>query len=81
MSSAASARVVDETGEDVTSKFMKGAAETLKTALLTGAQEAYLKDRSPSCGVSLICRRGERIKGMGVTAAMLMKEGIKVTGF
>ena len=74
-------RVIDEAGEDVTAKFMKGAEETLRIALLTGAHEAYLKEKSPSCGSSLICRDNECVKGMGVTAALLVKEGLAVKGF
>lgn len=74
-------RVVDENGEDLTARFIKGAAATLKVAVLTGAREAYLKEKSPSCGASIICRQGERAKGMGVTAALLVKEGIGVKGF
>lgn len=73
--------VVDETGGDVTEEFLKGAAATLQIARLTGAREAYLKEKSPSCGSSLICRGSERVQGMGVTAALLVKEGIGVKGF
>ena len=73
--------VIDEAGEDVTTKFMKGAEETLRIALLTGAREAYLKEKSPSCGSSLICRDNDCVKGMGVTAALLVKEGMAVKGF
>ncbi len=36
---------------DVTSKFIKGAYETLKIAEAVGANIAILKARSPSCGV------------------------------
>ncbi len=70
--------VDDETGTDVTGYFIKGATETLKIAALTGAQEALLKEKSPSCGVSFI-RKGRRIvKGRGVCAAILEKNGIKI---
>jgi len=75
------ADVLDETGEDVTVKFVKGAMDTLQIARLCGAEEAFLKEKSPSCGVSLICRAGACVNGMGVTAALLMKEGITVKGF
>lgn len=78
---AGTADVIDETGADVTVKFMKGAMDTLQIARLCGAQEAYLKEKSPSCGTSLICRGGVCVNGMGVTAALLMKEGIAVKGF
>lgn len=75
------ADVFDETGADVTVKFVKGAMDTLQIARLCGAEEAFLKEKSPSCGVSLICRAGACVNGMGVTAALLMKEGITVKGF
>lgn len=74
-------RVMDEKGIDVTTKFIKGAEETLRIALLTGAKEAYLKEKSPSCASSLICRDNECVKGMGVSAALLVKEGLSVKGF
>jgi uncharacterized protein YbbK (DUF523 family) len=75
------AEVINETGADVTVKFIKGAMDTLQIARLCGAQEAYLKEKSPSCGTSLICRGGACVNGMGVTAVLLMKEGIAVKGF
>lgn len=75
------ARVVDDNGEDVTARFLKGAAETLRIALLTGASEAFLKEKSPSCGSSIICRDGRCEPGMGVTAALLSREGIAIKGF
>ena len=65
----------------MTVKFVKGAMDTLQIARLAGAEEAFLKEKSPSCGVSLIGRAGACVNGMGVTAALLMKEGIAVKGF
>lgn len=78
---AGTADVIDETGADVTLKFVKGAMDTLQIARLSGAREAYLKEKSPSCGSSIICRGTACVSGMGVTAALLMKEGIAVKGF
>lgn len=75
------AMVIDESGKDVTGPFMKGAHEVLKLARLTGASEALLKEKSPSCGVNLIYRDNKVIKGSGVTTALLKKEGIYVKGF
>ena len=74
------AKVMDEHGKDVTSNFIKGAEEVLRIARLTGAREAILKENSPSCGVNSISRDNARIKGKGVTAAMLEKAGMKVDG-
>ena len=46
-----------------------------------GITECVLKSRSPSCGVGIIYDgtfSGKRIEGNGVTAAMLIKHGIRV---
>ncbi len=77
---AGSSRVVDERGSDVTENLIKGAVEALKIARLAGATEAYLKERSPSCGVMTIKRGGMTVAGQGTTAALLKKNGLKVTG-
>ncbi len=69
-----------ETGEDITNKFIKGAQEVLKIAKLAGIKKAYLKDKSPSCGVTRVYVNGIIQKGKGVTTALLEKEGIKVEG-
>lgn len=73
--------VTDENGVDVTEKFIKGANETLKAARLWGAKTAFLKEKSPSCGVSTICSWDMCVKGSGVTAALLKKEGVELRGF
>jgi len=75
-----SSRVMDEHGRDVTALFIKGAKETLKKALSTGAAKAYLKEKSPSCGVRLISRNNETVSGAGVSAALLMENGIEIIG-
>ncbi|MEO2068603.1 MAG: DUF523 domain-containing protein [Desulfurobacteriaceae bacterium] len=67
---------------DVTENFLRGAKETLKLAkLLKGKIKAcILKEKSPSCGVKKIYRFEEDSlkEGMGVTAALLEKEGFKI---
>jgi uncharacterized protein YbbK (DUF523 family) len=78
---AGTADVTDETGAVMTAKFVKGAMETLQIARISGAREAFLKEKSPSCGSALICRDGSCVKGMGVTAALLAKEGMAIKGF
>ncbi|MCP3676813.1 MAG: DUF523 domain-containing protein [Deltaproteobacteria bacterium] len=75
-----SSRVITKNGEDVTSHFAKGAEEVLKIARLFDISEAILKEKSPSCGVTSISRKGDVVKGMGVTTALLMEEGIRVRG-
>lgn len=64
---------------DVSSKFLRGAEETLKIAEIFGVDKAILKSGSPSCGSEMIRREfGERSCGMGVTTALLRKNGIEV---
>lgn len=75
------ARVLTETGEDVTEHFLKGAREALRMAQLVHANEAILKERSPSCGSAIIYDgsfTGKKVPGHGVTAALLERHGIKV---
>jgi uncharacterized protein YbbK (DUF523 family) len=76
------AKVVNEKDADVTSQFIVGAFEVLRIAQSIGAQEALLTEKSPSCGCGLIFDgtfANKFVKGMGVTAALLEKNGIKVT--
>ncbi len=75
------AKVANSEGRDVTCKLVKGAYETLRIATLTGAKTAVLKARSPSCGCGSIydgtfSRR--IVGGNGVTAELLLRNGIKV---
>lgn len=75
------ARILGLENDDVTSKFIKGAYETLKIAEAVGATTAILKARSPSCGVSQIYDgtfSGTKKNGNGVTTQLLLSKGIKV---
>lgn len=75
------AQVGDSTGTDVTTAFLSGARTALDAALATGARLAVLKDGSPSCATTYIhdgSFRGQRDRGMGVTAAMLAHAGIRL---
>lgn len=75
------AKVITNNGIDVTEQFMKGANETLKIALDLNATMVILKERSPSCGSSMIYSgefNGNKRKGTGVTAALLKRNGIQV---
>lgn len=74
------AQVVAEDGTDVTEFFERGAQETLAIALRCGATRAVLKERSPSCGLTQVYIDGRLTDGMGVTAALLAREGIEVAG-
>ncbi len=73
--------VCTEQGKDVTAQFTKGAQEVLKMYKLLGCDMAILKSNSPSCGVTHIYDgsfQGKRIEGQGVTASLLLQEGIFV---
>lgn len=74
--------VINSDGEDVTSRFIAGAQAVLQIARLTGATEAFLKEKSPSCGMNCI-KNGDKedIAGSGVTAALLKEAGITIEGF
>ena len=70
-------------GRDVTENYMRGAKEALELCRIYGIKTAILKERSPSCG------KGEIYDGTfsgtltardGVTAELLISEGIRVIG-
>ena len=75
------AKVVDCEGNDVTEHYLKGAYEALKIAKQMDAQEAILKEKSPSCGSCWIYNgefKGLKKRGEGVTTALLRRHGYKV---
>ncbi|MFI2645199.1 DUF523 domain-containing protein [Streptomyces sp. NPDC018610] len=75
------ARVVDDTGRDVTARFLDGARSALERARQTGCAEALLMPRSPSCGRGAVYDgsfTGALTPGDGVTAALLERAGIAV---
>ena len=75
---AGTARVVTESGDDVTARYVRGAEEVLVLARAVGATRAILKDRSPSCGCRNVTLDGELRPGMGVAAALLARNGISI---
>jgi uncharacterized protein YbbK (DUF523 family) len=75
------AKVVEKSGRDVTELYIKGAYTTLEKALEINATMVVLKENSPSCGSLKIYNGefiGEKIGGMGVTSALLKRNGFKV---
>jgi uncharacterized protein YbbK (DUF523 family) len=72
------ARVINDRGEDVTAAFLKGAHQALALAKLVGAQKAFLKGRSPSCGLRTPYCEKDAGYGIGVTAALFLREGIEI---
>ena len=74
-------KVINKNNEDVTVQYKKGAEETLNLAKKLGIKQAILQPRSPSCGKGKIYSGkfdGTLINGNGITAELLMKNGIEV---
>ena len=74
-------RVVTNSGEDVTEQFQTGANIALELCKKNQVRFALLKESSPSCGRNTIYdgkHRGVKIEGLGLTAALLIKNGIQV---
>jgi len=75
------ARVFTNYGEDKTDVFLTGARDVLATARRYGARTAILKERSPSCGSSIIYDgsfSGKRVPCCGCTAAILFRAGLDI---
>ena len=75
------ARVMTRDGRDVTEEYVKGAHAALAEAKRVGADRAVLKAKSPSCGMGRVYDgsfSGALTDGNGVTAALLIRNGIKV---
>ena len=75
---AGEARVMNSLGEDVTGAFMRGAHECLKLARITGTNKAFLKNKSPSCGLNTPYCETDTGYGLGVTAALFLSAGIQI---
>ena len=74
-------KVLTKEGIDVTKEYQKGAEEVLKLAKKLNIKKAILKSRSPSCGIDEIYDgtfSHNLVKGDGVTAELLKKNGIEV---
>lgn len=73
-------RVINELGNDITKAFFRGAKEALKIAKLLDINKAILKQRSPSCGCGQIYADfdGTIIKGDGIAAELLKRNGIRI---
>ena len=67
-----------EEGKEVTQVFLHGAEECLKLATLAGCKMAILQQRSPSCGSQKVYLNEQLVEGVGVTTALLVKNGLKV---
>ena len=75
------AAVLEDTGSDVTERFVRGARLAVAQALESGCVAAVLTDGSPSCGSSYIYDGsfgGGTKEGTGVVAQLLLDNGIAV---
>ncbi len=75
------AKVVTQSGEDVTRAFVRGAQQALAICQQLQIKLALLKQGSPSCGNSLVndgTFTKTKIEGQGLTAQLLMQHGIRV---
>jgi len=74
-------KVITNIGDDVTAEFKLGARKALQLCQQHNIRFALLKESSPSCGRNTIydgSHSGTKVKGMGLTASLLEKNGIKV---
>lgn len=74
-------KVMTKKGVDVSDLFIQGAKIALELALQENIKIAVLKSRSPSCGCCKIYDgsfTGKLVKGEGVTAYLLRKNGLEV---
>ena len=78
---SAEARVLENSGRDVTKEFVLGANHALRIATERHIRLAVLKEGSPSCGVNFTYDgtfSGNEVPQLGVTAALLRKSGVYV---
>lgn len=74
-------QVFECTGNNVTHAYEVGARRALDIVRRNHITVAFLKDRSPSCGVDLIYDgsfSGVKVSGMGVAAQLFADNGVKV---
>ncbi len=76
-------RVINKDGIDVTDNYQRGAKAALEIAKKNNVKLALLKERSPSCGRGKVYDGSfcaTLTDGDGVTAELLLSEGIEVLG-
>ncbi|PEA53706.1 hypothetical protein CON64_16755 [Bacillus pseudomycoides] len=75
------AKVIDQNGNDVTEIFIAGAYKALDQIKNLNPEYIILKERSPSCGSSVIYTgkfNGQKQAGYGVTTALFRRHGFRV---
>lgn len=74
-------RVLSKSGKDLTEYFLKGAYLVLEFCKEFNITHAILQDRSPSCGYTKIYDggfSGNLLDGRGITAELLIQNGVEV---
>jgi len=74
-------RVINNSGQDVTKNFLKGARKALELCKKVGIKKALLKERSPSCGKYQVYDGSfskRLVNSSGITATLLKEKGIKI---
>lgn len=72
--------MISAEGTDVTQAYLSGARGAVELCRERGIERAYLKERSPSCGVCRTHIAGRCVDGPGVTAEVLRRAGIAIEG-
>jgi uncharacterized protein YbbK (DUF523 family) len=72
------ARLLDKTGMDRTSSFLRAANETLRVVELVSPAVILFKEGSPSCGIRRVDIEGSWQSGCGVVTAMLRDSGFAI---
>ncbi|MCY1635437.1 DUF523 domain-containing protein [Marinifilum sp. D737] len=74
-------KVMTKDRVDCTAQFLLGAEKVAEIAKILDCKQAILKANSPSCGFGMIYDgsfTGKKIKGKGLTAKLLSKQGIEI---
>lgn len=74
-------KVLTKDGKDVTYEFLNGAKKVLDVCKALNIKVAILQSRSPSCGFGKVYDgtfSGKLVDGYGLTARLLMNNGIKI---
>jgi uncharacterized protein YbbK (DUF523 family) len=74
-------KVMTKDQVDCTAQFLLGAEKVAEIAKILDCKQAILKANSPSCGCGMIYDgsfTGKKIKGKGLTAELLSKQGIEI---
>lgn len=76
------AKVISKDGDDNTVAFIAGAEKVLEIVKKLNVKKVIFKSKSPSCGNGKIYDgsfSGTLIDGVGVTTALMIKNGIRVS--